>query len=102
MTARPTLGEMFTRHRDRLKAVAWRIAVAGHRERSGPPPRREDTDTLIDRLAEGVLCRYGRLVKEQDADTALRNLTTFLILDFIGETGGDDADACPTSCVPPR
>jgi hypothetical protein len=36
MTAQATLGEMFALHRDRLKAVAWRMAVNGHRERGGP------------------------------------------------------------------
>jgi hypothetical protein len=57
---------------------------------------------MIDGIAERVLCRYGRQVKEQDADTALGHLTTFLILDFMSETGDDEADACPTSCVPVR
>jgi hypothetical protein len=55
MTDHPPLGEMFTHHRDRLKAAAWRMAVDGERECGGPPPRRADTDAFIDRLAERLL-----------------------------------------------
>ncbi len=52
MTDQPTLGEMFAHRRDRLKAAAWRMAVDGHRECGGPPPRRADPDAFVDRLAE--------------------------------------------------
>ena len=36
MTDQPTLGEMFTHHRDRLKTAAWQMAVDGQREGGGP------------------------------------------------------------------
>jgi hypothetical protein len=55
MTDQPTLGEMFTHHRDRLKAAAWRMAVDGQHECGGPLPRRADTDAMIDRLVERLL-----------------------------------------------
>jgi hypothetical protein len=102
MTDHPTLGEMFAQSRDRLKAVAWRMAVDGHRERGGPPPRRQDTDTLIDGIAERLLRRHWQRlpppVTEDDRqyrDDTLGNLETALILDFMSQTGDDEDDAQP-------
>ena len=63
MTDQPTLGEMFTHHRDRLKTAAWQMAVDGQREGGGPMPRRTDTDAFIDRLAD-------RLLRPQNSDRA--------------------------------
>jgi hypothetical protein len=61
MTDQPTLGEMLAYHRDRLKEGAWQIAVNGHQECGGPPPRRADTDAFVDRLAAIEPPRgYGR------------------------------------------
>jgi hypothetical protein len=34
------------------------MAVDGHRECGGPPPRKVDTDTFIDHLAERLLRRH--------------------------------------------
>lgn len=50
-----TLREMFTHHRDRLKAAMWPMAVDGSRESSKPLPAGADTDAFVDRLAPRLL-----------------------------------------------
>jgi hypothetical protein len=97
-----------------LKEGAWQIAVNGHRECGGPPPRRADTDAFVDRLAERLLRRpwqpMPQPVTEEDdrqyrddaLSFALDRLETALVLDFMSQTGDDEDDACPTCCVPAR
>ena len=71
MTDQISLAEEFAQGCDRLKAFARRMAL----ERGGFVP---DTDALIDRLAEQVWQRHAK--------SGLSNLSSALILDFMGET----------------